>query len=67
MTTEATTVLIAMIVVYMLPTVISALRLSRNMLAIFFLNLLLGWTFVGWVVALVWAVLPGSRRSLAAD
>ena len=27
-------------------------------LAIFLLNVFLGWTFVGWVIALVWAVIP---------
>ena len=28
---------------------------KRNEMAIFWLNLLLGWTVIGWVVALVWA------------
>jgi hypothetical protein len=40
--------------IYFLPTYIG--RKKRNITAIFVLNLLLGWTFVGWVVALVWAV-----------
>ncbi|NLL90604.1 MAG: superinfection immunity protein [Dehalococcoidales bacterium] len=42
--------------VYFLPTIIAAVRKKRNILAIFLLNLFLGWTFIGWVVALVWAV-----------
>lgn len=41
--------------VYMLPTLIGLHR--RNVLAIFILNLFLGWTGIGWVVALIWAVL----------
>ena len=31
-------------------------RSKRNAAAIFALNLLLGWTLIGWVVALVWAL-----------
>jgi len=31
-------------------------RSKRNLGSIFLLNLFLGWTMVGWVVALVWAV-----------
>ena len=42
--------------VYFLPTIIAAVRKKRNILATFLLNLFLGWTFIGWVVALVWAV-----------
>ena len=42
---------------YFLPTLIAFLRQHKNKLAIFLLNLLLGWTVLGWVVSLVWSVL----------
>jgi hypothetical protein len=41
---------------YFLPSIIALARSKRSTLSIFFLNLFLGWTLVGWVVALVWAV-----------
>lgn len=41
---------------YFMPTILANANKKRNKDAIFVLNLLLGWTFVGWVVALVWAV-----------
>ena len=41
---------------YMLPWMIAALRGKSNHWAVMVLNLLLGWTLVGWVVALVMAV-----------
>jgi hypothetical protein len=40
---------------YMLPWAIAATRRKSNSLAIMVLNLLLGWTFVGWIIALVMA------------
>lgn len=40
---------------YFLPTIVSAFSKNKNTVSVFFLNLLLGWTFIGWVVALVWA------------
>ncbi|MGD0497603.1 MAG: superinfection immunity protein [Bryobacteraceae bacterium] len=39
---------------YFLPTFIG--QSKRNAGAIFTLNLLLGWTVIGWVVALIWAM-----------
>lgn len=42
------------ILLYFLPSIVG--RDQRNFAGIFILNLLLGWTLVGWVVALVWAV-----------
>jgi len=42
--------------VYFLPTLIAFLRRHKNKLAIFFLNILLGWTGIGWAIALVWSV-----------
>ena len=41
---------------YFLPTIIALARGHKNALAIALLNLFLGWTFIGWVVSLVWAV-----------
>lgn len=41
---------------YFLPTVIANSKKKRNYNAILVLNLLLGWTFLGWVIALVWAL-----------
>lgn len=42
------------LVLYFLPTIVG--RQKHNAGAIFVLNLLLGWTIIGWVVAMVWAV-----------
>lgn len=47
--------LIAIIALYFLPAIVAAFRKHRNKAPIFLLNLLLGWTVVGWVAALVWS------------
>ena len=44
------------IAAYFIPNWVASVRHHHNANAIFFLNLLLGWTFIGWVVALVWAL-----------
>ena len=41
--------------VYFLPWIIAASRGHKNAVAIFMLNLLLGWTALGWIAALVWS------------
>jgi hypothetical protein len=41
---------------YFLPTIIAFNRNRNNKGAIFVLNLFLGWTVIGWVVSMVWAV-----------
>jgi len=49
-------------VLYFYPMYEAYIHKQPNFYSIFALNLLLGWTLVGWVVALVWAlkVHPGS-------
>ncbi|MBT6188056.1 MAG: superinfection immunity protein [Candidatus Marinimicrobia bacterium] len=47
--------IVFILVLYFLPTIKAWDRDNKNRMAIFVLNLLLGWTFIGWVVALVWA------------
>ena len=44
------------IAAYFIPTAIAAFRGHHNTMAIFGLNLLLGWTFIGWVASLVWSL-----------
>lgn len=46
---------------YFLPTLVAGMRGHRNQDAICVLNLLLGWTFIGWVIALVWACLADRK------
>lgn len=48
--------MILIICIYMLPTIIAASKHKKNGSAILALNLFLGWTLIGWVVALIWAV-----------
>lgn len=43
--------------IYFLPAFIAFLGNHKNKLAIFFLNILLGWTVLGWVVSIVWSVM----------
>ncbi len=45
-----------MLLVYCLPAYVGLMRRHRQAAAITVLNLLLGWTFLGWCVAMVWAM-----------
>jgi hypothetical protein len=42
-------------IAYWVPTLAANSNRHRNRAAIGMLNLFLGWTFIGWVVALLWA------------
>jgi threonine/homoserine/homoserine lactone efflux protein len=43
------------IILYFLPYIIAENRHHRNLKSIAVVNICLGWTFLGWVVALAWA------------
>ena len=49
------------LVLLFLPTLVARSRNHPNTFAIFLVNLLFGWTFVGWVVSLLWASTRTSR------
>ena len=49
--------LVIILAVYFLPTIIAKSRNKRNTVAIFVLNLLLGSSGIGWIIALVWSVM----------
>jgi hypothetical protein len=46
---------------YFLPAVIAHARRHRHIAAITLLNLLLGWTGLGWVLAFFWSWSPNVR------
>lgn len=47
--------LVILIALYLLPTLIAALRSHHNTGAIAILNIALGWTILGWLAALIWS------------
>ena len=56
--------------IYFLPDWIAQSRGHPNRGSIFVLNLFLGWTFLGWVAALIWAnsfIDKGKRQKTALD
>jgi len=44
-----------LLVIYFVPTMVARSRNHINATAIFVANLLLGWTVLGWAIAMVWA------------
>ena len=47
--------LIIVTVLYFLPSFVAMLRGHHNKVAVWLLNLILGWTVIGWIAALIWA------------
>ena len=51
---------IGIVLLYFLPSILGWNK--KNITAIFVLNLLIGWTFIGWVVALVWSLTIENKK-----
>ena len=49
-------VIVAALIAYFTPTIVAKRRAIRQLAPVIVVNVFLGWTFVGWVVALAWAV-----------
>ena len=56
--------LIFCIIPYFLPTIIAFARKKDNAGGIFALNFLLGWTFIGWIASLIWALSSNTRPTV---
>ena len=48
--------LIFIVLIYTMPLGIAMLRGRKNTVAIGALNIFLGWSIIGWVIALIWAL-----------
>lgn len=49
--------------VYFLPTILAAVRHTKSILGIVLLNIFAGWTFVGWIIALVWSLTGATQKA----
>jgi hypothetical protein len=49
------------LIIYFVPSIVAVLRRHHQMKALVALNIFLGFSYIGWVVALVWA-LTDERR-----
>lgn len=47
--------IIVILALYFIPLMVANGRKHQNAMAIGVLNVFAGWTFIGWVIALVWA------------
>lgn len=52
---------ILVIILYFVPTLVAMCKGHDNVGAVGALNLFLGWTFIGWVMALVLALVVGRK------
>ena len=43
---------------YVTPSILAAVLKKRSARAIVALNLLTGWTGLGWIISLIWALVP---------
>lgn len=65
---EAQTLVLGLVLIplafafYFAPAIIAHRRKHCSRTAITILNLALGWTFLGWVICLVWAYAGGTRK-----
>lgn len=57
-----TIIIILLIALYFLPSILG-FKL-RNAGSIIILNLLLGWTVIGWIVALIWSVSNEKKENI---
>ncbi len=47
---------------YFIPTSIAMQRETKNLGAIVMINLFFGWTILGWIAALLWAIAEGKEE-----
>ena len=60
--TEWIFILLFIIPLYFIPSIIA--RKDDSFVGIFLLNLLLGWTLLGWIASFIWAITSANKRQL---
>jgi len=47
--------ILIVVAIYLIPTIVAYSRKHKNKFSIYLTNLLLGWTGLGWIIALIWS------------
>jgi len=55
------TFLLTLFVMYWLPTIVAIARHTPSALGVAALNFFFGWTGIGWIMALIWALAAGNN------
>ena len=54
--------LILVVAIYFLPWIMAYSRKHKQVEGIALTNLFFGWTFIGWLVALIWSVSQNNKK-----
>jgi hypothetical protein len=55
--------LLILLALYFVPTIVACSRQHPNRSPVLVLNIFLGWTLVGWVVALCWSLTAQAKNA----
>jgi len=55
--------IIAIVILYVLPSIIAYVRKHNNISPIILINIVFGWTLLGWFLALVWCLTDNVEES----
>lgn len=58
-------IIIFCLIIYVIPALIAIIKKKRNTVAILAFNILLGWTFLGWVIAFVWSLTNDENKEIS--
>jgi Na+/H+-dicarboxylate symporter len=61
------TFILTLFVMYWLPTIIAIVRHAPSALGVAALNFFLGWTVIGWLLALVWALAANPQQVIVIE
>ena len=59
---DAIIIIVVCSFIYFIPTICANYLGHKNTIAIFLLNLLAGWTLIGWIGSIVWAFMEGQEK-----
>jgi hypothetical protein len=55
-------IVLALLIIYFVPTILAMWNKSAGWVACFWVNLLFGWTLIGWIIAIIFASCPTKEQ-----